>query len=288
MAIRRVRLATSAELGGGRARICLCPVGSIDALQAVLLAGFLLLSSISALAFSDGRGTSQCQACHASQAHDWQQSHHAKAMQVPDRQTVLAPFAGEVAAYDGLSARFSKAVEPGPVEKHDQTGSFKNALVHSKKEDQPTYVIMLEDAARPEAGGVYQVRYTFGFSPLQQYLIEKEPGQIQVAPFAFDTRPESLGGQRWYHLDEKLGETRHPRLDWDQPLQSWNGMCADCHSTGVKRGFDPESNRFATSLIGVAVECTACHVPHHIGSESLEEFSDESAGLMRGLSLIHI
>ena len=123
-------------------------------------------------------------------------------------------------------------------------------------------MIALEDAGRPEAGGVYRVHYTFGFSPLQQYLIEKEPGQIQVAPFAFDTRPESLGGQLWYHLDEKLGESRHPRLDWDQPLQSWNGMCADCHSTGVKRGFDPETNRFSTSFAGLAVECAACRVPH--------------------------
>ena len=143
-----------------------------------------------------------------------------------------------------------------------------------------------KDAGRPEAGGVYQVRYTFGFSPLQQYLIEKEPGQIQVAPFAFDTRPESLGGQQWYHLDEKLGESRHPRLDWDQPLQSWNGMCADCHSTGVKRGFDPETNRFSTSLIGVAVECTACHVPHTTESGPSEEIIDESAGLMHGTAAI--
>ena len=257
-------------------------MGSIDALRAVLLAGFLLLGGTPAFASIDERGTAECQACHASQAHDWQQSHHAKAMQVPDRQTVLAPFAGEVATYDGLSARFSKAVESAPVEEQDQTGSVKNTLVHPKKEDPSAFVIALEDAGRPEAGGVYQVRYTFGFSPLQQYLIEKAPGQIQVAPFAFDTRPESLGGQQWYHLDEKLGETRHPRLDWDQPLQSWNGMCADCHSTGVRRGFDPESNRFSTSFTGVAVECTSCHLPHAIASGPSEEFSDESARLMGG------
>jgi len=257
-------------------------MGSIDALRAVLLAGFLLLGGTPAFASIDERGTAECQACHASQAHDWQQSHHAKAMQIPDRQTVLAPFAGEVATYDGLSARFSKAVESAPVEEQDQTGSVKNTLVHLKKEDPSAFVIALEDAGRPEAGGVYQVRYTFGFSPLQQYLIEKAPGQNQVAPFAFDTRPESLGGQQWYHLDEKLGETRHPRLDWDQPLQSWNGMCADCHSTGVRRGFDPESNRFSTSFTGVAVECTSCHLPHAIASGPSEEFSDESARLMGG------
>ncbi len=282
MAIMTVRLATHTELVDWCERTRRLPVVCIDALRFVLLSGLLFWSSNSALASIDASATSQCQACHASQAHDWQQSHHAKAMQIPDRRTVLAPFAGEVATYDGLSARFSKAVESAPVEEQDQTGSVKNTLVHPKKEDQSAFVIALEDAGRPEAGGVYQVRYTFGFSPLQQYLIEKAPGQIQVAPFAFDTRPESLGGQQWYHLDEKLGETRHPRLDWDQPLQSWNGMCADCHSTGVRRGFDPERNRFSTSFTGVAVECTACHVPHALASEPSEEFSDKSAGLMRG------
>ena len=282
MAIMTVRLATPTKLVDWCERTRRLSMVYIDVLQAVVFAGFLYWSSNSALASIDASATSQCQACHASQAHDWQQSHHAKAMQIPDRQTVLAPFAGEVAVYDGLSARFSNTVEPAPVEKQGQPGSVKNTLVHPKKEDPSAFVIALEDAGRPEAGGVYQVRYTFGFSPLQQYLIEKEPGQMQVAPFAFDTRPESLGGQQWYHLDEKLGETRHPRLDWDQPLQSWNGMCADCHSTGVKRGFDPERNLFSTSFTGVAVECTACHVPHALASGPSGEFSDESAGLMRG------
>ena len=181
----------------------------IDALRAVLLAGFLFWSSNSALASIDASATSQCQACHASQAHDWQQSHHAKAMQVPDRQTVLAPFAGEVAAYDGLSARFSNSCGTRSVENKINLARPRTPR-SSEEEDPSAFVITLEDAGRPEAGGVYQVRYTFGFSPLQQYLIEKEPGQMQVAPFAFDTRPESLGGQQWYHLDEKLGETRHP------------------------------------------------------------------------------
>ena len=278
----KVRLATPTGFRGAGTRTRCCGMGFIDALRAALLAGCLVWSSISVLASSDASGTSQCQACHVSQAHDWQQSHHAKAMQLPDRKTVLAPFAGEVAAYEGLSARFSKAGEASSVNKVDQTGSAQNTLVHPNRGDRSAFVITLEDAGRPEAGGVYRVHYTFGFSPLQQYLIEKEPGQIQVAPFAFDTRPESLGGQQWYHLDEKLGESRHPRLDWDQPLQSWNGMCADCHSTGVKRGFDPETNRFSTSLIGVAVECTACHVPHTTESGPSEEIIDESAGLMRG------
>ncbi|MEK9890527.1 MAG: hypothetical protein VW716_11020, partial [Gammaproteobacteria bacterium] len=154
MAIMTVRLATHTELVDWCERTRRLSMVYIDVLQAVLFAGFLYWSSNSALASNDTSATSQCLACHASQAHDWQQSHHAKAMQIPDRQTVLAPFAGEVATYDGLSARFSKAVESAPVEEQDQTGSVKNTLVHPKKEDPSAFVIALEDAGRPEAGGV--------------------------------------------------------------------------------------------------------------------------------------
>ena len=74
-------------------------------------------------------------------------------MQVPDRQTVLAPFAGEVAAYDGLRARFSNTVEPGPVEKQDRPGPAKGILVHPKKEDPSAFLITLKDAGRPEQAG---------------------------------------------------------------------------------------------------------------------------------------
>ena len=130
----KVRLATLQGSGRGTRTRCF-EMGLIDALRAALLAGFLVWSGISVLASSDAPGTSQCQACHVSQAYDWQQSHHAKAMQVPDRQTVLAPFAGEVAAYEGLSARFSKAGEASSVDKVDQTGSAQNTLVHPNRGD---------------------------------------------------------------------------------------------------------------------------------------------------------
>ena len=154
MATMTVRLLTPTKLWGWCERTRRLPIVYIDASRFVLLAGFLFWSSNSALASIDVSATSRCQACHASQAHGWQQSHHAKAMQEPDRQTVLAPFAGEVAAYDGLSARFLSVGEANPVENSDQTGSVKNTLVHPKKEDPSAFVIALEDAGRPEAGGL--------------------------------------------------------------------------------------------------------------------------------------
>ena len=43
----------------------------------------------------------------------------------------------------------------------------------------------------------FTVRYTFGHEPLQQYLIALGEDRLQVAPFAYDTRPEAAGGACW-------------------------------------------------------------------------------------------
>ena len=46
----------------------------------------------------------------------------------------------------------------------------------------------------------YEIRYTFGIAPLQQYLIELPGGRLQALSIAWDARPRVQGGQRWYHL----------------------------------------------------------------------------------------
>lgn len=46
----------------------------------------------------------------------------------------------------------------------------------------------------------YEVLYTFGVLPLQQYLVASSRGRMQALPFAWDTRPAGVGGQRWYSL----------------------------------------------------------------------------------------
>ena len=57
----------------------------------------------------------------------------------------------------------------------------------------------------------YPVRYVFGYRPLQQYLLETEPGRLQAFDVAWDTRPGSEGGQRWYQLqDESVTDPEHP------------------------------------------------------------------------------
>ncbi len=46
----------------------------------------------------------------------------------------------------------------------------------------------------------FEVKYTFGVEPLQQYLVEFPGGRLQALTIAWDTRPQAQGGQRWFHL----------------------------------------------------------------------------------------
>ncbi len=46
----------------------------------------------------------------------------------------------------------------------------------------------------------YEIAYTFGVFPLQQYLIAFPGGRYQALPIAWDARPKDKGGQRWFHL----------------------------------------------------------------------------------------
>ena len=53
-------------------------------------------------------------------------------------------------------------------------------------------------------------------------------------------------------------------LHWTGPFQNWNYMCAECHSTELRRGFDLATNTYDTTWKEIDVGCQACHGP---GSE---------------------
>jgi len=105
----------------------------------------------------------------------------------------------------------------------------------------------------------FTIRYTFGVYPLQQYLVELSNGRIQALPIAWDARPQADGGQRWFHLNAGERVTSTDELHWTRPSQNWNYMCADCHSTGVRKNYDAATRRFATRYAEVSVACEACH-----------------------------
>jgi predicted CXXCH cytochrome family protein len=178
-----------------------------------------------------------CKSCHENVYTKWQQSDHAKSMDIADKDSVLGDFSGVAIQH------YSQRV-----------------------------VFFIKDAAYyadlSEAGSTsrYQLKFTFGHYPLQQYLVEKSGGRLQVFPFAWDARPVFEGGQRWFPNYAQEDVQTNDRLHWQQALQNWNGMCADCHSDGFKRHYSAKSDSFASHWDNINVGCQSCHseTPDHV------------------------
>jgi predicted CXXCH cytochrome family protein len=200
-------------------------------------------------------GTQACASCHAKETQAWQSSHHALAMQVASEQTVEGHFEGAL-KQDGAVASFSK-----------------RGSTYTVKTDGPD--------GKP---GEFEVKYTFGVYPLQQYLVAFPDGRLQALRASWDARPAAEGGQRWFNLYPGEHIDAHDTLHWTRLNQNWNYMCADCHSTHVQRNYDLASNTFKTSWNEINVACEACHGP---GSRHVEwskagqaaQHADPSMGL---------
>ena len=184
-------------------------------------------------------GVAACSGCHEKQYKAWLGSHHEKAMQPASARTVLGNFAGGSYSDADVDARFSK-----------QGDRF---VVHTAGPD--------------GAPADFDVAYTFGIEPLQQYLIPFPRGRLQSLTIAWDTRPKADGGQRWFNLypNEKIPAS--DPLHWTGAEQNWNYMCADCHSTHLQKRYDAATDTYDTKWVDVDVACEACHGPGavHVG-----------------------
>ena len=105
----------------------------------------------------------------------------------------------------------------------------------------------------------FEVKYTFGVYPLQQYLIEFSDGRIQALSIAWDSRPKEQGGQRWFHLYPNEEIKHDDILHWTKLNQNWNFMCSECHSTGVQKNYDAGTDHFHTTWTEISVGCETCH-----------------------------
>lgn len=89
-------------------------------------------------------GDQSCKSCHAKENNEWLQSHHFMAMQPPNDSTVKGNFNNISYTSDGVTSRFFK-----------KDGKY---IINTQGEDGKNHD--------------YEVKYTFGFTPLQQYLVE--------------------------------------------------------------------------------------------------------------------
>jgi predicted CXXCH cytochrome family protein len=184
-------------------------------------------------------GSAACSSCHAQQAALWKGSDHERAMQPATQSSVLGNFRDARFNADGVDATFLQ-----------KDGKF---LIRTQGPDGKR--------------GDFEVKYTFGWKPLQQYLVELPRGRLQAFTIAWDTRPKEKGGQRWFNLYP--GERIKPgdELHWSGSQQNWNYMCADCHSTNLRKGYDAATDTFKTTWSEVTVGCESCHGPgsNHAG-----------------------
>ena len=102
----------------------------------------------------------------------------------------------------------------------------------------------------------FEILYAFGVRPLQQYLVAFPDGRVQCLPMAWDTQDK-----RWFHLYANEPIPHTDELHWTRPLQNWNYMCADCHSTNLQRNYDLATNAYHTDFSEINVSCEACHGP---------------------------
>ncbi len=99
---------------------------------------------------ADYVGSESCKSCHETEYQDWEGSHHDKAMMVADENSVLADF-NTTFTSQGVSSKF-----------YQKDGKF---FVNTEGKD-----------------GIYndfEILYTFGIEPLQQYIVEFPRGKFQ-------------------------------------------------------------------------------------------------------------
>jgi tetratricopeptide (TPR) repeat protein len=197
-------------------------------------------------------GRSTCVECHQKEAEAFRGSDHDLAMDHATDASVLGDFDNATFEHDGLVNRMYRDGD--------------RFMVYTEGEDGE-----MQD---------FEVKYVFGFSPLQQYMVEfdrpadmppTEVSRVQVLRITWDTLEK-----KWFYLrppdvPEKL-EPDDP-LHWTGVAQRWQTMCADCHSTNLKRNFDPAEQAYHTTFSEIDVSCEACHGP---GSLHLELANSQS------------
>ncbi|MHC4550443.1 MAG: tetratricopeptide repeat protein [Planctomycetota bacterium] len=191
-------------------------------------------------------GSQSCRPCHEEAYQSWRGSHHDHAMEAADETTVRGDFDDAVFERGDVRARFYR-----------QDGRF---FVHTRGPD--------------GVFGDFAIAYTFGFEPLQQYLVPFPGGRLQALTIAWDTQRGE-----WFDLYPDRAIPPDDWLHWTRAGQNWNGMCAECHSTNLVKGYDPATRTFATTWSEIDVGCEACHGPgsRHVAWAKIEPMARPEA-----------
>ena len=193
--------------------------------QTALAAPAALVAPTGPAAYVDGK---TCLGCHQAQAEQWQPSHHAQAMAAPTASSVRGDFNDVEFKHQGVTSRFFKRGDTFVVRTDGPDGKLAD----------------------------FEIAYTFGVEPLQQYLIALPGGRLQPLQIAW-----SVPGKKWFRL---LPDERSPAgdvLHWTGRYQTANTMCIECHVTAFEKRYDAVADTFASRWAEPNVSCQSCHGP---------------------------
>lgn len=180
-------------------------------------------------------GDEACKQCHVGEFKDWEGSHHDKAMEVADASTILADFNDVKFTSQGVTSRFFKKDADFYVNTEGPDGDYHD----------------------------YKIIYTFGITPLQQYIVKFPDGHYQCLRTAWDTEKN-----KWFDLYPNFKVVHSEWLHWSRGGLNWNTMCSDCHSTNVRKNYDFKTHSYDTKYALINVSCEACHGP---GKDHVEQ-----------------
>ena len=198
-------------------------------------------SQESDLAENTFAGDQACMSCHSGEHDKWLQSHHYQAMLPANDSTVRGDFNDQVYSADGIDSRFFRKDNKFYINTRGPDGSNQD----------------------------FQVQYVFGYEPLQQYLVEFPGGRLQTSRQSWDTEEN-----KWFHQYPDQDIPHDDWLDWSNGAQTWNTMCADCHSTNLVKGYDFKTDSFHTTWSSINVSCESCHGPGSRHVKLMEDGSD--------------
>ncbi|MEW4924818.1 tetratricopeptide repeat protein [Algibacter sp. 2305UL17-15] len=199
----------------------------------------VVFTSTSLIPDDDFLGDNACKSCHKEQFKEWKGSHHDKAMQIALDSTVLGDFNNVKFTSQGVTSRFYKKENNYYVNTEGPDGKYHD----------------------------YKIEYSFGITPLQQYIVKFPDGHFQCLRTAWDTEKN-----KWFDLYPDFKVVHSEWLHWSRGGLNWNNMCADCHSTNVRKNYDLESHSYNTKYALINVSCEACHGP---GKDHVEKANFE-------------
>lgn len=197
-----------------------------------------------------------CMQCHQAEAKTWNTSHHALAMAHANATSIKANFDNTRFKRHGLTSHFFKRDNKFYIRTDGPTGQFSD----------------------------YEVKYTFGTDPIQQYIIELPNGRLQNFTLAWDVHHK-----KWFDLYPNEKTPTGDILHWAGQYQNANMMCVSCHTTAFQKNYNATSDSYTSTWSEMNVSCQSCHGPgeHHVDWAKAQvkgttqvDFKNEHQGLI--------